>query len=176
MAPRSTRLTTVIEFPESIPLVLFSHMEPEPEEMEDNDLPYMGPMDEVDLPFYEEPRIYFTSVSARGRPRNVEDIINRRYNILLSFFVDTSPTPVHNLEIPIPISWTPRTYLAALQLSIRRRRVVIVAPENLVGPLAPTLNEVHWLFNIDIEAALAILESWNGFGVLNGGEFFVVPT
>ena len=54
--------------------------------------------------------------------------------------------------------------------------MVIVAPENFVGPLAPTLNEVHWLFNIDIEAALGILERRNGFGVVNGGECFVVPT
>ena len=165
MAPRSTQLTADVDFPFLVALVLFSQVLPEPEMDEDNNIPYV-----------EEPRMYFTSLSAKARQHNVGDVINSKYIVLLSFWLDTCPSPVHTLDIPIPLSWSPHTYLAALQMSIQIRGTVIVSPDNFVWPLAPTLNEVHWLFNLDIEVALHILEIRNAFGVVNGGECFVIPT
>ena len=97
MAPRSTRLTAVVDFPFEVPLVLFAQVVTEPELDEDNNIPYV-----------EEPRIYFTSLSAKAKPHNVGDVINNKYIVLLSFWLDTCPGPVHTLGIPIPLHQRPR--------------------------------------------------------------------
>ena len=165
MGPRSTRLTAVVDFTFWVDLVMITRVEREQQLDENHDIAHE-----------EEPRVHFTSLIATARPRGVDEVINDGYMVLLSFWLDEFPTPVHTIDIPIPLSWSPRTYLAALQLNIRRSGVVMVSPDSFVGPLAPTLNEVHWLFNLNIEDALRILERQNAFENVNGGECFADTT
>ena len=165
MGPRSTRLTAVVDFSFWVDLVMITSVERD-RHLDEHQV----------IAHEEEPRVHFTSLSATARPGGVEEVLNDGYMVLLSFWLDEFTKPVHTIDIPIPLSWSPRTYLAALQLNIKRTGVVMISPDNFVGPLAPTLNEVHWLFNLDIEDALSILERQNVFENVNGGECFVITT
>jgi len=73
----------------------------------------------------------------------------------------------------MPTSWTPRVYLAALMVTIRQRRMVLSAPDNLYGSIHPTLNEVHWLYSQPIGESVGMLDNENAFCAVNGGEAYV---
>jgi hypothetical protein len=168
MAPRCTRLTAVLCFNSKVPLYMFDHP-----------IGLMSPNSlrgsfSIPQQVFEENKIYFSSISS-SLSHHIEGS-DFFYYIKISFWIDSSATPVHSVSVPIPNSWTPRIYLAALNISIRRQKLLISAPDNTMGSSLPRLNEVHWLFAQPTHLSLRMLDGKHAFGQVNGGESVVLTT
>ena len=164
MAPRSTRLTAVVDFAPAVPLFVFKH-----------------PVGSLFSSFtassssmqqtLDESSFLFTSISSSVDESIVSNDLFRY--VCVSFWVDHLQLPIFSVSLPMPTSWTPRVYLAALMVTIRQRRMVLSAPDNLFGSIHPTLNEVHWLYSQPIGESVGMLDNENAFRAVNGGEAYV---
>jgi hypothetical protein len=111
--------------------------------------------------------IWFTSVSVgystqqssetRQILRMGESEATRRF-VRVAFWVDDGVAPVFETTTNYPDNWTPRLYLSALKLTIKRNKLVYC---DCRLPGAAVLNEVHFLFSGTFENAFDVLESQN---------------
>jgi hypothetical protein len=163
MAPRSTRLTAVVDFAPAVPLFVFEHPVGS---LFSNFTASSSSIQQT----MEESRFDFTSISASVDESMVSNDLFRY--VCVSFWVDHFQSPIFSVSLPMPTLWTPRVYLAALMVTIRQRRLVLSAPDNLFGSIYPTLNEVHWLYSQSIVESLSMLNIENAFRAVNGGEVY----
>lgn len=117
----------------------------------------------------DDARQWFTAISTTVYPEVAPNGQASAHTISVVFWLHDERYPIYSILVSAPISWSPRTYLAALKLTIQRRRMVIAAPDMAFGSLRATLNEVHWMFLLPFSECLEILGQENAFSRVTGG-------
>ena len=91
----------------------------------------------------------------------------------------SSPNPMKpsfSVSVGMPGWWTPKMYLGALCISVKRQdgRIVVSSKRpSACVPHAPaynTINHIHWLFNRNKKELLKILQSSAQYFEVRGGE------
>eukprot|EP00527_Entomoneis_sp_CCMP2396_P004288 CAMPEP_0198140690 /NCGR_PEP_ID=MMETSP1443-20131203/3828_1 /TAXON_ID=186043 /ORGANISM="Entomoneis sp., Strain CCMP2396" /LENGTH=171 /DNA_ID=CAMNT_0043803201 /DNA_START=29 /DNA_END=544 /DNA_ORIENTATION=- len=105
-------------------------------------------------------------VAASGRDDGSQEI----HEAYITFWLDTTGASVFSVAVPVPCSWTARLYMAVLRNTVIKRKLVILAPDNIHGAKdALTLNEVHWLFGCSVDEVEEVLnEEGHCFPCVNG--------
>ena len=78
------------------------------------------------------------------------------------------------VTVVMPAWWTPRMYLGALWISVKRQDGRIVVTNNETSACVPyafnTINQVHWLYNRSRLELMDILQSSASYFEVKGGE------
>ena len=93
----------------------------------------------------------------------------------VSFWVEEESSPKYATHVAAPFGWTPRLYGAALNLSIRKYKVVVCYSKHLFGCTRTLLNTVNSMFCCSTCAVIHYLRSENAFRYVRGGGKSVLP-
>lgn len=160
MGPRPTRQTAVLKMEAETPLYVLSHSI---NELHQNFAAFPSLQD-----LMADTRINFMAVSAAVDTSEAGEN-SQLAHVKVQFWMDDLRDPVYAVMAPLPVLWSARLYLAALGLTIRRRKMVLSASDTTMGGVHPTLNEVHWLYHQSVENASHILKEENAFYQVKGG-------
>lgn len=121
---------------------------------------------------FPQEQCYFNSIAVQAvgeREIEHDDRTMALQTLRVTFWsVESSLLPVFEAIVVAPLDWTPRMYLAALSLTIRRRNGVCCNVDGINQRLS-RLNEVHWLFNDSLENAISVLRDNHAFLFIDGG-------
>lgn len=115
----------------------------------------------------------FNSISTtRAKPHELPDGARLRglVYITVSFWVEDSVHPVFSVQVPVPQDWTPRLYLACLNVTIREHQLVICAPKRYEQSTVITLNAVHSMFHWSVLEVTNQVKNQNAFMYVFGGK------
>jgi hypothetical protein len=89
---------------------------------------------------------------------------------LVAFWVDETHQPCYQVHLNVPGDWTPRLYLAMMNLTIRKYQCIISSPKKVLGGYTQTLNSVHWLFHRHVPYVMHLLSEEHAFRFIYGGD------
>ena len=113
-----------------------------------------------------------------GRKQNVSGD-TKFVSMELNFWSLPSPNckrtkPSFCVTVVMPAWWSPRMYLGALSISVKRQEGRIVVTNKNPSACVPhafnTINQVHWLYNRTEMELMHILQSSTRYFEVKGGE------
>jgi hypothetical protein len=82
---------------------------------------------------------------------------------------DENLAPKLEVKVVMPVGWSPKMYVAALNKSIRRHSILSLEAITINGRIYTTVNELQWLFSARDEATHSRLVSSASYIRVSGG-------